>query len=185
MMNARSALKGIVEWVAVLAVAIIASLLIRAFVVSPFVVPTGSMEPTIMVGDNVLAQKVTLEMGMDVKAGDIVVFRNPDGTSDHDVLVKRVVAIGGQTVELKDGYVYVDGVRRDEPFTQGKSYPLDSQAPGVSVSFPYTVPAGSVWVMGDNRENSSDSRYFGSVPEGDLIGVAFFRYWPFSRIGAM
>lgn len=181
----NSFIKSLLEWVLVLVIAFGASMLIRTFVVSPYVVPTGSMESTILVGDNVLAQKVTLELGRGVSTGDIVVFNNPDASSGHDVLVKRVIAQAGQVVDLRGGVVYVDGKPLDEPYTQGKSYPLDTQAPGVSVSFPYTVPEGSVWVMGDNRENSADSRYFGAVPQHDLIGVVFFRYWPFDRIGAM
>lgn len=183
----HSALKGLLEWIAILFIAFAASLLIRQFVAAPFVVPTGSMEPTIMVGDNLFAQKVTLELGQGVKAGDIVVFDNPapDPATGHDVLVKRVIAVGGQTVDLQNGRVYVDGRELDEPYAAGESLPLDTQASGVSVSFPYTVPEGSIWVMGDNRENSADSRYFGAVPESNLIAVGFFRYWPLDRIGPL
>ena len=180
-----SALRGIFEWVAVFAVAMALMFGIRAFVAEPFTVPTGSMEPTILIGDNVIAQKVTLEVGQQVSAGDIVVFRNPVATSEHDILVKRVIAVGGQTVDLRDGVVYVDGRATDEPYTHGSTYPLDTQADGVEVSFPYTVPEGSVWLMGDNRENSADSRYFGAVPVENLIGVAFFRYWPLDRVGTL
>ena len=183
--SGNSFLKGIIEWVAVLVVALIAATLIRTYVAAPFVVPTGSMESTIEMGDNIFAEKVTLEMGQGVKAGDIVVFNNPDTSTGHDVLVKRVIATAGQTVDLRDGVVYVDGQALDEPYTQGKSYPLDVQAPGVTVSFPYQVPAGYVWMMGDNRENSADSRYFGAVSEDQLVAVAIFRYWPLDRIGTI
>ena len=82
-------LRGALEWVLVILIALAATFLIRTFVVEPFVVPTGSMEDTIEIGDQILAQKVTLELGQPVKQGDIVVFHNPDGTSEHDVLVKR------------------------------------------------------------------------------------------------
>ena len=99
----HSALRGAFEWIAVIAIALVASFLIRSFVVEPFVVPTGSMEDTIEIGDQILAQKVSLELGQPVKQGDIVVFHNPDGTSEHDVLVKRVIATAGQTVDLQDG----------------------------------------------------------------------------------
>lgn len=88
----HSALRGAFEWIAVIAIALVATFLIRSFVVEPFVVPTGSMESTIEIGDQILAQKVSLELGQPVKQGDIVVFHNPDGTSEHDVLVKRVIA---------------------------------------------------------------------------------------------
>ena len=148
-------------------------------------VPTGSMEDTIEIGDQILAQKVSLELGQPVKQGDIVVFHNPDGTSEHDVLVKRVIATAGQTVDLQDGKVVVDGQALDEDYTTGMSWPLSVQAPGAQVSYPYTVPDGCVWVMGDNRENSADSRYFGPVDRSDLIAVALVRYWPLNRIGAI
>ena len=101
----HSMLKGAFEWVVIVAIALVATFLIRTFVVEPFVVPTGSMESTIEIGDQILAQKVTLELGQPVKQGDIVVFHNPDGTSEHDVLVKRVIATAGQTVNLQDGKV--------------------------------------------------------------------------------
>ena len=165
----HSALRGAFEWIAVIAIALVATFLIRTFVVEPFVVPTGSMESTIEIGDQILAQKVSLELGQPVKQGDIVVFHNPDGTSEHDVLVKRVIATAAQTVDLQDGM----------------SWPLSVQAPGAQVSYPYTVPDGCVWVMGDNRENSADSRYFGPVDRSDLIAVALVRYWPLNRIGAI
>lgn len=178
-------LNGCLEWVGIFAVALVFTLLIRTFVIEPFVVPTGSMESTIEIGDQILAQKVTLELGQGVSQGDIVVFHNPDASSDHDILVKRVIATAGQTVDLQDGKVLVDGVALDEPYATGMSYPLSTQSPGAEVSFPYTVPEGCVWVMGDNRENSADSRYFGAVPDSDLIAVAVLRYWPLNRIGGL
>ncbi len=181
----HSALRGAFEWIAVIAIALVATFLIRSFVVEPFVVPTGSMEDTIEIGDQILAQKVSLELGQPVKQGDIVVFHNPDGTSEHDVLVKRVIATAGQTVDLQDGKVVVDGQALDEDYTAGMSWPLSVQAPGAQVSYPYTVPDGCVWVMGDNRENSADSRYFGPVDRSDLMAVALVRYWPLNRIGAI
>ena len=181
----HSTLRGLLDWVLIIVIALVATFAIRTFVVEPFVVPTGSMESTIEIGDQILAQKVTLELGQHVKRGDIVVFHNPDATSEHDVLVKRVIATAGQTVDLKDGKVVVDGQTLDESYTQGSSYPLATQAPGADVSYPYTVPDGCVWVMGDNRENSADSRYFGSVDESNLIAVALVRYWPLNRIGSI
>ena len=180
-----SVLKDILEWVLVFVIALAVVLLLRTYVIEPYTVPSASMEPTIEVGDNIFAQKVTIELGQGVEAGDIVVFENPDSSSDHDVLVKRVIATEGQVVDLVDGVVYVDGEALDEDYTQGMSYELATQAEGVEVSYPYTVPEGCVWVMGDNRENSSDSRYFGAVSEDALIGVVCFRYWPLDRIGLL
>ena len=177
--------KGLFEWILVFVIAFACVMLIRAYVIEPYTVPTGSMEPTILAGDNVFAQKVSLALGQDVEAGDIVVFYNPDSTSDHDILVKRVIAVGGQTVDLVDGVVYVDGVALDEDYTQGSTYALASTLAGVEVSYPYTVPEGYVWLMGDNRENSADSRYFGAVSCESLIGIVCARYWPLDRIGLL
>ena len=177
--KAVNALKGILEWLVVFAIALVVVLLLRTYVIEPYTVPSASMEPTIEVGDNIFAQKLTLEFGGEVEVGDIVVFENPDSSSDHDVLVKRVIATEGQTVDL------VDGEALDEDYTQGSSYPLSTQAEGVEVSYPYTVPEGCVWLMGDNRENSSDSRYFGAVSCDNLIGIVCFRYWPLDRIGVL
>lgn len=185
MEEGRPAWRGLLEWVAVFAVAIAVTLGVRAFVVEPYVVPSGSMEDTILIGDQLFAQKVTFETGGSPERGQIVVFRNPDASAGHDVLIKRVIALGGQTVDLRDGAVYVDGRRLDEPYAKGVSEPLPATAPGASVSFPYKVPEGSVWVMGDNRENSADSRYFGAVPRQNLVGIAVLRYWPLDRLGAL
>lgn len=176
---------AVVEWIGVFLIAFAVFALVRTFVVSPYTVPTGSMEPTIQVGDNVFAQKVTLNLGMGVEQGDIVVFENPVADSNHPILVKRVIARSGQIVDLVDGVVVVDGVPLEEEYAQGVSYPYEIQAPGVSVSYPFTVPEGCLWVMGDNRENSADSRYFGPVPEKNLVGVVFLRYWPLDRIGLL
>ena len=161
----HSALRGAFEWIVIVAIALIATFVIRAFVVEPFVVPTGSMESTIEIGDQILAQKVSLELGQPVK--------------------QRVIATAGQTVDLQDGKVVVDGQALDEDYTTGMSWPLSVQAPAAQVSYPYTVPDDCVWVMGDNRENSADSRYFGPVDRSDLIAVALVRYWPLNRIGAI
>ena len=180
----QSALRGAFEWVVVVAIALVATFLIRSFVVEPFVVPTCSMESTIEIGDQILAQKVSLELGQPVKQGDIVVFHNPDGTSEHDVLVKRVIATAGQTVDLQNGKVVVDGVLLDEPYTENKvSEPFEKTA--VSISYPYTVPEGYLWVMGDNRTNSQDSRYFGAIDASSVTGHAVFTYWPIPHIGVL
>ena len=178
-----SVIRGIVEWIAIFLVTFALMMLVRFFVIEPYVVPTGSMEPTIQIGDTIMGQKVTLELGMDVAPGDIVVFRNPQADSEHDILVKRVIATAGQTVDLEGGQVVVDGEPLDESYTQGESWPLATQAPGADVSFPFTVPEGCIWVMGDNREDSADSRYFGAVPRENLVAVALFRLWPLDRIG--
>lgn len=97
-----SILKNILKFIAFVVTVVAAVFLLRAFVIEPFVVPTGSMESTIEVGDCILAQKITLETGSDLKPGDIVVFKNPRPRNGVDILVKRVIATSGQTVDLKD-----------------------------------------------------------------------------------
>ena len=115
MSKRRGAFSAIAEWVGVFLIAFAVFALVRTFVVSPYVVPSGSMLPTIQVGDSIFAQKVTTRLGMDPADGDIVVFDNPVPSSEHAILVKRVIAHAGQTVDLVDGAVYVDGQRLDEP----------------------------------------------------------------------
>ena len=110
-------------------------------------------------------------------------FVVPTGSMETTIPTKSLLI--GQTVDLQDGKVVVDGQALDEDYTTGMSWPLSVQAPGAQVSYPYTVPDGCVWVMGDNRENSADSRYFGPVDRSDLIAVALVRYWPLNRIGAI
>lgn len=121
-----SILKNILKFIAFIVTVVAAVFLLRAFVIEPFVVPTGSMESTIEVGDCILAQKISLETGSDLKSGDIVVFKNPKPENGVDILVKRVIATSGQTVNLKDGKVYVDGRRLDESYATGESKPLDA-----------------------------------------------------------
>ena len=171
-------LSGVIEMVITVAVALAVALLLRTFVFEVYEVPTGSMLETIQEGDRLVGEKVTYRYS-EPKQGDIVTFSNPDGSDT--TLIKRVIATGGQTVNLVDGVVYVDGVALDEPYTLGKaSYPLDYSLTGVTMSYPYTVPEGSVWVMGDNRTNSLDSRYFGAVSVDDITSRAVFIFWPFS-----
>lgn len=149
---------------------------IRAFVVQPFVVPTGSMDPTIEIQDRVIASKFIYRF-REPEVGDVAVLDDPTG--EVDTLIKRVIAVGGQTVDLVDGHVVVDGEVLDEPYTYGQpSEPM-------IVEMPYTVPDGMVWLMGDNRTNSADSRAFGAVPVEDIHGEAFWTFWPLDRFGAL
>lgn len=173
-----SALGALAEFVIIVAVAVGLAFLITNYVVKPYEIPSESMEDTIMPEDRVLSERISY-MNSSPQTGDIVTFtdvENPDR-----VLIKRVIATAGQQVDLKDGSVYVDGTKLEEPYTDEKqSLPLSNER---DISYPYTVPEGSIWVMGDNRTNSSDSRYFGPVPLSNVTGHAFFRYWPLERIG--
>ncbi len=150
---------------------------IKYFLIQPFVIPTGSMIPTIEIGDRVLAEKLTYRFSHPPHKGEIVVFDDPMG--QHPQLIKRVIATEGQTVEVKNNGVYVDGKRLDEPYVHGKP-----TTPG-TVPTPITIPAGYVWLMGDNRPNSGDSRYFGPRPVDTVRGRAFWTYWPPKAFGPL
>lgn len=180
-----SSVSSLFEWVVVFVLALAFLFALRTFVIAPYTVPSASMEPTIQIGDNVFAEKLSVRFGDGVRPGDIAIFHNPEAGTEHDILVKRVIARGGQTVDLIDGRVVVDGKPLDEPYTVGKSLPLPTQAYGIEFSFPFVVPDGYFWMMGDNRENSADSRYFGPVSEDSMIGRVVFRYWPLDRIGSV
>ena len=152
---------------------------LRTFVFQPFEIPSGSMEETIMPGDMVFSEKVSYYFRTP-EQGEIVTFKDPDEAGR--TLIKRCIAVGGQTVDLQNGVVYVDNEPLSEEYTNAKpSYPLNS----ARVSYPYTVPEGYIWVMGDNRDHSQDSRYFGAVPVSSVSGRAFFTYWPLNSIGLL
>jgi signal peptidase I len=177
--SGASALRQIVEFLLTLLVAYLIAQGVRAWVVSPYVVPTGSMLPTIQLNDMVLANKFVYRF-QSPKRGDIVVLDDPTG--QHGTLIKRTIATAGQTVDLRNGKVIIDGKALPDPYAHGQpSDPL----PGSQVVFPFKVPAGDIWVMGDNRTNSADSRWFGPVPLSSVHGRAFFTYWPVSRFGPL
>ncbi|MCL4079575.1 signal peptidase I [Coriobacteriia bacterium Es71-Z0120] len=164
------------ELVVMVAVAFALATVVRTYVVQPYVIPTGSMIPTIEIQERVLANKFIYRFEKP-KPGDIVVLDDPTG--QVPTLIKRVVAVEGQTVDIENGAVIVDGVRLNEPYTHGK--PTE---PG-PVPLPITIPKGYVWVMGDNRPNSSDSRVFGPVPMSFIHGKAILRIWPLSRFATL
>lgn len=178
----RGILKSVISLVIMVAAIFFFAWLLRLFVFQSYQIPSESMEETIMKGDMVFSEKVSY-YGRGPEQGEIITFEDPEIPSR--TLIKRAIATEGQTVDLKDGHVYVDGVKLDEPYTDGKpSYPLDS-AFRTDITYPYTVPEGEVWVMGDNRTNSSDSRYFGSIPVSSVTGHAAVIYWPPDRISTL
>jgi signal peptidase I len=179
----RNFLRELLEFVILIVIAVVITTLLKTFVIDQYSIPTGSMEPTIEIDDHLFAEKVSYRFALPTP-GDIVTFYDP---SDPDrILIKRCIAVGGQTVDVKNGQVYVDGQALTEPYTRNKpSEPLEKQLSGVSISYPYRVPSDMVWVMGDNRTNSLDSRFFGPIPHDQLIGKALFRFLPFDRFGAI
>ncbi len=153
---------------------------LRTFVFTAYQIPSGSMEKTIMTGDMVFAEKVSYYF-RDPQPGDIVTFTDPQVPGR--TLIKRCIATAGQTIDINgDGTLYIDGVAQYESYVGGKeTLPLSNS----SITFPYTVPQGCIWVMGDNRTNSQDSRYFGAIPVSSVTGRGALVYWPISDIGVL
>lgn len=178
-------------------IAFVVALLLKTFVVQAFFIPSGSMEPTLMVGDRVLVEKLGYRIGSP-DHGDVVVFEKDLGAlvdgqeeDDESVLqkiadsfrglfgfptgtqqdfIKRVIAVGGDTVEGRDGLVFVNGEPAHEPYL-----PDGTQTSSFG---PVEVPQGTIFVMGDNRGNSDDSRNFGPIPADTVVGQGFLLIWP-------
>lgn len=169
--------RDIAEWLVIVACALGAAWLIRTFVVEPYVIPSESMLETIQVSDKVLGEKLSYRFG-DPEAGDIITFADPEDPAT--TLIKRVIATPGQTIDLLDGQVYVNGELKEEPYAVGETYPLSmsSSVLDAPISFPYTLSEDEYWVMGDNRENSLDSRYFGPISKSSVTSKAWVIFWP-------
>lgn len=150
--------------------AVILAWLIKTYVVQPFYIPSGSMEPTLYPGDRVLVNKFIYRF-QQPEPGSIVVFV-PPGNTNKD-FIKRIIAVEGQEVEVRDGKVYVNGKVKSESYIISM---YDSNGYG-----PERIPLNNVFVMGDNRPNSQDSRVFGPLSEDSIVGKAFMIYWPFQR----
>ena len=166
--------RAVLEIVQALALAVIISVVLNLFVVQVTEVRQRSMETTLLQNDRVLVSKVDYRFGSP-QPGDIVVF-NP--TIDTQIpYVKRIVAVAGETVELRDGNLYVNGRLRFFPEAHGATQP---QSP--DIKYPYKVPDGSFFALGDNRLSSSDSRTFGAQPYNRIIGKVIVRFWPPDRL---
>ncbi len=165
------------EWVVVLGGAVLLALVVRSFVLQAFSIPSESMETTLLIGDHVVVDKLTYRFS-DIDRFDIVVFdRPPELPSEYDELIKRVIGLPGDTVEGRDGAVYVNGEALTEPY-------LDADVTIIDFA-PEVVPEGRLFMMGDNRNRSSDSRVFGSIDIETVVGKARVRYWPLDRVGGL
>jgi signal peptidase I len=196
----KSGKNSLVELVTIVAVALGLALLIQAFLVKPFRIPSQSMEPTLDIGQRVLVDRVRFHF-RDPHRGDIVVFKPPRGADFNQCgqappagqacaiatpqrsdtnFIKRVVAVPGDHVSIKAGRVYLDGKLSDP-------WPIRRDAACGICNLPksITIPPGHFFMMGDNRGQSADSREWGPVPKDWIIGKAFFTYWPPSRIGTL
>lgn len=211
--------RAITDWVVILAGALIISVVVRTFVAQAFFIPTSSMEPTLVGelrndgshgnGDRVIVNKLSYRLH-EVRRGDVVVFERPGSTDDpppttfppdaarapargeDDVkdLIKRVIALSGETVVIADSRVFVNGEPLDEPYLPTGTATV--AGPGgatwthrCTLDDPCIVPEGNVWVMGDNRMNSKDSRYLGPIPETAIVGRAVAIMWPLDRTGGL
>jgi signal peptidase I len=160
--------------VPVLVCAALLLLALRTFVGEPMGVPTGSMAPTLRAGDSVLVNKLAYRFG-EPRRRDLVVFHRP---ASGELMLKRIVAVGGDRVGVEDGVLHVNGRAVREPFVDHRL--VDSVYFG-----PVRVPSGAVFVMGDRRSNSVDSRVFGAVPRPRILGRVDVRIWPPGHVGGV
>ncbi|MBI4743570.1 MAG: signal peptidase I [Actinobacteria bacterium] len=168
----NSFLSFLIELPILVITAVILAWIIKMFIVQPFFIPSGSMEPTLYAGDHILVNKFMYYFTKP-KTKDVVVFVYP--IDDKKDFIKRVIGAGGDEVLVDGGKVFVNGEALDEPYIPEKK--------DVSNYGPKEIPKGKLFVMGDNRTSSFDSRFWGFVPENKILGKAFFIYWPINRIG--
>lgn len=176
------------EALIVVVVAVLVAVLLRTFVVQTFFIPSGSMEPTLQVGDRILVNKLSYHLH-GVGRGDIVVFSRPPaencGGPEVNDLVKRVVGLPGETLSLSGGHVFVDGRRLDESWLPPSDRGMTRPGPDgtlYGLQHAYRVPANDYFVMGDNRTNSCDSRFWGPISKSLIVGKVEMRVWPLSSI---
>ena len=189
--RAKSAIR---EYLEALVLAVVLTIVVRGLVVQAFRIPTSSMEETLQIGDFLFVNKMVYGSEIDIgvaghqlvyhrfpairepKPGDVIVFRYPDDPSRD--FIKRCVATGGQTVELRDKVVYVDGQAQEEPYAVHKDPRVLPRESSPRDNFgPYVVPQGQLFMMGDNRDNSHDSRFWGGLPRTLVKGQAMILYW--------
>jgi signal peptidase I len=181
--------RWIFELAGVVVVAVVVAILLRTFVIATYSIPSGSMEPTLQVGDRIVVNKLSYDLhGVD--RGNIIVFSTPPnedcaGPPVAD-LVKRVIGLPGETISLSGGNVFINGHLLAEPWLpaseQGRTYPGPSPE-AYALHHPFKIPSGDVYVMGDNRTLSCDSRYWGPISESTIVGKVDLRIWPLSRLG--
>ena len=182
--SSRRTLGCLFEIVETLVLTVAIFFVIQTFIAQPYQVRQQSMETTLEPGEYVLVDKLTPRFDS-YKRGDIVVFEPPEGwavSGDRTPFIKRVIGLPGDTVELRDGHVFVNGTELPEPYIyqqDGAAQPTDP----TSGQSRWVVPTDQIFVMGDHREASADSRTFGPVPLTSVIGRAWLRYWPLSTFG--
>ncbi len=170
--------RSAIEWIAVIVGALLVALVVKTFLIQAFYIPSPSMVPTLEIGDRVLVNKLSYDFG-DVNRGDVIVFNRPGGAGSDGIeeLIKRVVALPGETVEANNNQVFVNGQPLDESYLPADAVTSDFA--------PEVIPDGNVWVMGDNRSSSFDSRQFKAIPTDTIVGRAFVIIWPFGDAGIL
>ncbi len=173
-----SGARAFVDWIVVVAVALTVAFLVRGFVLAHFVVDGSSMDSTLATGDRVFVNKLSYRLH-DPNRGDVIVLHQISGAAERD-LIKRVVALPGETIEMTNCEVRITEVGADESRVLSEPY-LDRDVIAATCGGdfePVSVPAEHVFVMGDNRSGSQDSRNLGPIAESDLVGRAFVVFWP-------
>ncbi|MBN2853766.1 MAG: signal peptidase I [Clostridia bacterium] len=195
-MSVKSFIKELLQWVEAIVIAIVIALLIRGLIFEPVIIDGSSMNNTLYNKDRVILNKIGMAF-KDIEVGDIIVLEVQPPT--YNVLkflnnyewakkllptitgvdyIKRVVAVEGDTVEIKNGYLYINGIKQNEEYIKE-----DQSTKPQFLEYPYVVPAGEYFVMGDNRLHSTDSREFGSITKSRILGRVNFRIWPLNSFG--
>ncbi len=178
--------RWVLEWAIILMAVLICTVLLRTYVVQSFFIPSPSMYPTLQVGDRIMVDKLSYHLHS-VHRGDIVVFKRPPlEQQDFPDLVKRVIGLPGETISAKDGHVYIDQKLLAEPWLPPGAGSYTGALPGdpnqqFNLPGPVVIPAGEYYVMGDNRTDSEDSRFFGPIPQSLIVGRAVAVVWPLSH----
>ena len=172
-------MRNAVEWTVIIVAALLVAIVVKTFAFQAFYIPSGSMEPTLRPGDRVLVNKISYELHS-IHRSDIVVFKRPPSEGEDSTikdLIKRVVGLPGETIESRDGLVYINGRLLNEPYLPRGT---------LTTSLPQrVVPPDQYFVMGDNRNNSKDSRFIGPIAGHLIVGRAFVRVWPLSGLGLL
>jgi len=180
--------RALIEWTVILMAVLLCTVVLRTYVVQSFYIPSGSMLPTLQVGDRIIVNKMSYRIH-DVHRGDIVVFaRPPLEDQAYSDLVKRVIGMPGETISSRNGAVYINGTRLNEPWlppgptSDTGALPGGDAHPQFDLPGPVKIPAGEYFVMGDDRTDSEDSRFFGPIAKSLIVGRAVAVVWPFSHI---
>lgn len=172
----KSTARFILEIVEIVIIAIALSWVIRTFVIEARFIPSGSMLPTIQLGDKIMVDKFFYKTFGSVSYGDLIVFHPPESVHSADDFIKRVIGLPGDTIEIQGHQLFRNGTAVEEPYVAERM--MGSYGP-------ITVPEDSLFVLGDNRNASDDSRIWGFLPMENVAGKALFRYWPLSSFGAI